>query len=152
VAALQDTREQSEVLKERSSRQYIALGRDFLERGIRNNPDKYKLYESLGNLAQRKEQDHAAAADAYAKAAAFPDAPPYLERFAAYELAQVPGKEQEAYERLLSLYQNDDGNHTPALLKYIREMQEKLHIPADQQVIPRAASHAIFTPGIPASH
>ena len=151
VAALQDTKQQSEVLRERSSRQYIALGRDFLERGIRNNPDKYKLYESLGNLAQRKEHDHAEAADAYAKAAAFPDAPPYLKRFAAYELAQVPGEEREAYERLVDLYKNEGGQHTPALLKYITVLQQKLQIPADQRVIPGESPHAYPTPAIPAS-
>ena len=116
AAALQDTRQQSEALRERSRRQYIALGRDFLERGIQNNPDKFQLYESLGRLARDKEQDHAAAADAFAKAATFPDAPAYVKRFAAYEDAQVPGREKEAYARLLALYGEEKQMHTPALL------------------------------------
>ncbi|MCE9543324.1 MAG: hypothetical protein K8R38_07390, partial [Verrucomicrobia bacterium] len=50
VAALQDRKQQSEALRERARRQYIELGRDFLERGIRNNPDQYLLYERLGIL------------------------------------------------------------------------------------------------------
>jgi hypothetical protein len=134
VAALQDRKQSSEALRERSCRQYIALGRDILERGIRNNPDKYELYSSLGRLARDKEQDHAAAADAFAKAASFADAPVYLKRFAAYEAAQVPGREREAYARLLALYREDPKGRVPTLLLRLHELEEKLHIPPDQRV------------------
>ena len=143
VAALQDTKQQSEALRERSSRQYIALGRDFLERGIQNNPDKYLLYESLGRLARDKEQDHAAAADNFARAASFPDAPRYLKRFAAYEAAQTPGRERDAYVRLLALYREDQGMHTPALLSHLRELEEKLRIPSDQRVTAQGVTPAL---------
>jgi hypothetical protein len=139
AAALLDPKQQSEALRERARRQYIALGRDFLERGIRNNPNKYLLYESLGRLARDKEQDHAAAAAAFAEAGSFPDAPMYVRRFAAYEEAQVPGREREAYERLLALYKEDKGVHTPALLKYLHELEEKLHIPQGLRVTPPVA-------------
>ena len=104
IAALQDRSQQSEALRERASRQYVELGRQILDNGIRNNPDKPLLYERLGVLLRDKMQDHSAAADAFAKAATFPDTRAYIHRFAAYEMAKVPGREREAYDRLLSLY------------------------------------------------
>jgi hypothetical protein len=134
VAALQDKKQQSEALRERSSRQYIDLGRDILERGIRNNPDKYFLYERLGILLRDKEQDHAGAADAFAKAASFPDVPVYLKRFAGYEAARVPGRERDAYDRLHALYQEGVKQRVPTLLARIRELEEKLQIPQDQRI------------------
>ena len=103
IAAFQDKRQPSEVLRERSRRQYVQLGKDFLERGIRNNPDSYLLQERLGILLRDKAEDHAGASAAFAKASALPGAPAYVARFAAYEAAKVPGMEQEAYDRLRSL-------------------------------------------------
>jgi len=134
AAAMQDRKQQSEVLRERARRQYINLGRDFLERGIRNNPDRYQLYERLGILLRDKVQDHGAAADAFAKAASFPDAPLYIHRFAAYEAAKSPGREREAYERLLSLYREGEKQRMPTLLTLLSDLEEKLHIPQDQRI------------------
>jgi hypothetical protein len=134
IAALQDPKQKSEVLRERARRQYIDLGRDFLERGIRNNPDNYLLYERLGILLRDKVEDHSAAADAFAKAASFPDAPIYIGRFAAYELEKVPGREREAYDTLLTLYHQGKKQWMPSLLTKIRKLEIKLKIPADQRI------------------
>ena len=134
AAALQDTKQQSEVLRERARRQYIDLGRDFLERGIRNNPDNYLLYERLGILLRDKVEDHSGAADAFVKAASFHDAPSYLGRFAAYEMTKVPGREREAYERLLNLYREGKKQWVPSLLVKIRELENRINIPPDQRI------------------
>lgn len=134
AAALQDTKQQSEVLRERARRQYIDLGRDFLERGIRNNPDSYLLQERLGILLRDKVEDHSGAADAFAKAASFPDAPAYLKRFAAYEAAKVPGREREAYDRLLVLHNEGGRMRAPNLLTLLRKLEEQLKIPAAQRI------------------
>jgi len=134
ASALQDLTQPSEVLRERSAAQYVALGRDFLERGIKNNPDQYLLYESLGRLAGLREVDHGAAADAYAKAASFKNAPPYLKRLAAYESSQTPGREREAYDRLLSLYREGMQQRVPTLVTRLHEFEQKLGIPKDQWI------------------
>ncbi|KAB2640764.1 MAG: hypothetical protein DVB30_00620 [Verrucomicrobia bacterium] len=134
ASALQDLTQPSEVLRERSAAQYVALGRDFLERGIKNNPDQYLLYESLGRLAGLREVDHGAAADAYAKAASFKNAPPYLKRLAAYESSQTPGSEREAYDRLLSLYREGMQQRVPTLVTRLHEFEQKLGIPKDQWI------------------
>jgi hypothetical protein len=100
AAAMQDETQPSEALRIRAQRQYFQIGKNFLESGIRNNPDNYKLYFELGNLLREKYEDHCGAAEAFLKAARFPDAPAYCLRSAAYEMAECPGREREAYTLL----------------------------------------------------
>lgn len=144
VAALQDKHQPSEVLRERARRQYIQLGKDFLERGIRNNPDSYFLQERLGILLRDKAEDHAGASAAFAKAASLPGAPAYVARFSAYEAAKVPGMEKEAYDRLRALYDQGESMRMPALVAQLRRLEEKLGIPADRRI--PAASTPSATP------
>jgi len=134
AAALQDRKQQSEVLRERARRQYIDLGRDFLERGIRNNPDSYLLHERLGIVFRDKVEDHSAAADEFAKAASLSGCPDYIKRFAAYEAAKVPGREKEAYDRLRALYNEGEKMRASTLVSLIREIEEKLQIPAAERI------------------
>jgi hypothetical protein len=140
IAALQDRRQPSEVLRERARRQYIRLGRDFLERGIRNNPGSYLLQERLGILLRDKLEDHAGASAAFAKAASLPGAPAYVARFAAYEAARVPGMEREAYDRLRALYDEGERMRLPTLVAELRRLEEKLGIPADRRIPPPSAA------------
>ena len=139
AAALQDVKQKSSVLRERARHEYIQLGRDILENGIRNNPDNYLLYDRLGILLRDKMEDHAAAADAFAKAATFPEAPAYIHRFAAYELTKVPGRERQAYDLLLSLYRQGEKQRMPALLEKLRALEVKLDIPREQRIPAPAA-------------
>jgi len=136
VAAMQDEKQPSEALRIRAQRQYFELGRDFLERGIRNNPDRYQLYLQLGVLLRDKFEDHCGAAAAFLKASEFPDAPPYCRRFAGYEMAKCPGREREAYELLKKLYLEGDSQRLPTLINVLREMEKKLDIPASERVEP----------------
>lgn len=134
ISAQQDRKQPSEALRERARRQYIQMGREILENGIRNNPDSYLLNERLGILLRDKVGDHSASADAFATAASFADAPAYIHRFAAYEMAKVPGREHEAYDLLLSLYREGEKQRMPALLSKIRELEVKLDIPREQRI------------------
>ncbi len=134
AAALQDTKQKSEALRQRARLQYIALGRDYLERGIRNNPASPLLYERLGILLRDKTEDHAGAADAFAKGASLPGAPAYLGRFAAYESAKVPGREREAYDRLLALYNQDVKMRVPALVTLLQKLERQLTIPDHERI------------------
>ncbi len=134
VAAREDKKQPREALRIKAQREYFELGKDFLIRGIKNNPDRYLLYDRLGLLYREKFQDHCKAAEQFEKAASFPDAPEYEHRFAAYEWAECPGHEREAYERLLALYNKGESERLPTLLSKLRTLQEKLNIPADQRV------------------
>jgi hypothetical protein len=134
VAALNDPSQPNEALRHKARREYIELGKDFLERGIRNNPDRPQLYESLARLYKDKLENHAAAAKCYTQAAALPGAPEYVERFAAYELSFVPGSEREAYAALRRLYDRGEAERLPTLLKRLNSLEQQLNIPLDQRI------------------
>lgn len=135
VAALQNVKQPSEALRTRAQRAYIQLGKDFLERGILNNPDRAKLHVQLGVLLRDKMEDHCAAAEAFLKASKFPDAPPYAARFAGYEMAKCPGREREAYDYLRKLYEKGEKQRLPTLINLLRQMESKLEIPASDRVL-----------------
>jgi lipoprotein NlpI len=134
TAALNDWTQPRVALRIKAQREYFALGRDFLERGIKNNPDRPQLYEALARLYRDKYNDHEHAAEFFAKAAGLPGAASYVKRFAAYELAQSAGREQEAYEQLRALYQSSERERVPTLLRRLKELEIKLNIPADQRI------------------
>jgi hypothetical protein len=134
VSALNDPLQPRQALRVKASREYMQIGRDFLERGIRNNPDRHALYTRLGFLLMEKFKDHQGAYEAYSQAARFPDAFGYEERFAAYELAQCPGKEAQAYALLVNLYHKGKNERTPTLLRRIKALEEKLNISSEQRV------------------
>jgi hypothetical protein len=134
AAAMNDPTEGRLALRVKAQREYFALGQDFLERGIANNPDKPQLYETLARLYQQKYHDHARASEFYGKAAALPGAPSYDKRFAAYELSYCEGREREAYERLRHLYDLGEQERVPTLIARIKFLEDNLDIPQDQQI------------------
>ncbi len=118
----------------RRQREFYHLGRDFLERGLRYNPRSARLWEALGRLYRDKFQDHMRASEAFLHASTLPGASSYLERFSAYELAQVRGQEHSAYARLLKLYRRGARERAPTLIARLKSLEEKLNVPADQRI------------------
>jgi hypothetical protein len=135
VAAPHDPAQPNDVLRRKAEHEYIALGKDFLERGIKNNPDRPQLYESLARFYKEKPNNHGAAAKCYAKAAALPGAPEYDERFAAYELSFAPGHEREDYNALRALYDRGAHERLPTLLKRLKFLEQELNIPLDRRIL-----------------
>jgi predicted Zn-dependent protease len=121
-------------LRIKAQREYFQLGRDFLERGIKNNPERPELYEAMARLYRDKYGDHERAAEFFGKAAALPGAPSYAKRFAAYELSHCEGREREAYGRLHALYTMDENERLPTLVQLLKELQIKLAIPTEQRI------------------
>ena len=134
VAAMNDRTQPRLALRVKAQREYFALGKDFLERGIQNNPDRPDLYEALARLYKEKYKDHERAAEFYAKAAALPGAPTFDRRFSAYELSYCEGREREAYERLRRLYDEGPQERLPTLIKRLKFLEEKLGIPQEQRI------------------
>jgi tetratricopeptide (TPR) repeat protein len=134
TAALNDPLQPREALRIKAAREYLQLGKDFLERGIKNNPDRPELYEALARLYRDKYQDHEHASEFFAKAADIPGAHSYARRFAAYELAQCPGREREAYEQLRALYNRGEQERLPALVRHLKELEIKLNIAPVQRI------------------
>ena len=134
TAALQDISQPSEALRIRNQRQYFRLGRDYLERGIKNNPDSFFLYGSLAVLLRDKFQDHCGAGEAFLKASQLSGAPAYLERFAGYEFAKCPGRERAAYDLLKALYDAEPGGRKPTLITTLKELEKRLDVPSSQRI------------------
>jgi lipoprotein NlpI len=134
VSAFNDKSQPRQALRVKAQREYFALAKDFLERGISNNPEKPQLYESLGRLYKEKYIDHAHASEFFAKAAALPGAPDYEKRFAAYELSHCEGREREAYDELRRLYDMGENERLPTLITRLKFLENKLNIPPDQRI------------------
>lgn len=134
AAAMNDPAQPRLALRQKAQREYFDIGRDFLERGIRHNPDKPQLYEALARLYRDKYKDHAQAAKFFELAAGKPGAPSYARRFAAYELSHVEEREREAYNRLLSLYREGEKERLPTLIRRLKFLEERLNIPSDQRI------------------
>lgn len=113
-------------------RSFIHRGRDFLERGIRNNPDDWALHENLAlllgdpnKLPAFRDRDACLlkAAKSYEKSAELGSFSPLLmKRLGFYCLARVSGREKEALKMARTLYQNPK-NRKPTLnvLLYVLE-------------------------------
>jgi hypothetical protein len=134
VAALNDQTQPRLALRIKAQREYFALGKDFLERGVKNNPDEPRLHESLARLYKDKYRDHARASEFFARAAALPGAMSYNKRFAAYELSYVEGREREAYHQLRRLYDAGAPERLPTLIARLKFLENKLDIPSDQRI------------------
>ena len=135
AAAMLDTKQPRMAMRLKHQHEYFIIGKDILERGIANNPDRYKLYESLGALLRDKLQDHCGSAEAFANAAKFPDSPTYEVRFAAYELSRCPGHERQAYEELVRHYVGRakmSGSHRISRLMALQPTL--LNIPESQRI------------------
>ncbi len=134
VAVMDDPKEPKLGVKKKRQREYFLLGKDYAERGIANNPQSYVLNHMLGEIEQRKFENHLAASIAYDKAAACPHALTYEKRDAVYELAKVPGREREAWQRLRALYDMGPQERLPTVEKDLRELEEKLQLPQEQRI------------------
>src|SRR5207237_7507836 len=113
AAAMNATSQSRLALRVKAQREYFALGKDFLERGIKNNPDKPQLYEALARLYRDKFGDHARASEFFAKAAALPGAPSYDKRFSVYELSHCDGRERDVDPRSRALYDGGERERLP---------------------------------------
>jgi tetratricopeptide (TPR) repeat protein len=134
AAAINDPSQPRIALRVKAQREYFAIGKDFLERGIKNNPDKPELCEALARLYHDKLNDHERASEFYGKAAALPGAHSYDRRFSAYELSYCEGREREAYQRLSALYDEGERERLPTLIKRLKFLEEKLALPADRRI------------------
>ena len=73
------------------------------EFGIRNNPDDWKLYYQLGFIYYMELENHAAAADAFARGSRVPNAHPFLKVLAA-QIAQHAGDVRTAQMMWVTTY------------------------------------------------
>jgi len=121
-----------------AERKWIEAGRQLLQRGIENNPDRYELWARMGWLLDQRLGDHAAAAENWGRAASFPEAPAYAHRQVGYQLENA-GKIEEAYRYWSKLWASHPDKSAPTMLwdriaDRIQQLEERLGIPADQRI------------------
>lgn len=138
AAALNDPTQPRLALRIKAQREYFDLGKDFLERGIKNNEERPQLYEALARLYRDKYKDHARATEFFEKAATKTGAPSYAKRFSAYELSYCEEREQEAYDKLLRLYAAGENERLPTLINRLKFLEDKLNVPLDQRIPDKA--------------
>lgn len=129
-----DTGVTSDEDRRRRMRDFYRIGEDYLLQGIQNMPDSWVLYDRLGTIYRDKFKDPCRAAVAFEEASKRPGRLDYVRRFAVYMLAECPGREQEAYEKLLALYHESEREWLPGLLVRLQELEIKLGIPKEKRV------------------
>jgi hypothetical protein len=147
VAARENKNQPREALRIKAEREYWKVGEDFLLRGIQNNPDHAVLYDRAGMLYRDKFKDHEKAYEMYEKAKVLPDAMPYVHRFAVYELAEMPGHEREAYDRLKALYNQGRDERLPTLRTKLKNLEKTLGIPPNEGVYRSSVYELLDRPG-----
>jgi hypothetical protein len=118
----------------RQMEEFYRIGEDYHLQGIQNMPDSWVLFDRLGTLYRDKFKDPCRAAGAFAEAAKRPGRLDYVRRFAVYMLADCPGHDQEAYEKLLALYNESQNEWLPGLLVRLQRLERKLNIPKEKRV------------------
>ncbi|HKC87714.1 MAG TPA: hypothetical protein VKG02_17140 [Blastocatellia bacterium] len=78
----------------------------FAERGVRNNPDEWRLYQDLGFVQWRRSRFREAA-EAYARGSVLPRAPAWMRTMPALMLAKG-GERETARAMFLRLYEESD--------------------------------------------
>jgi hypothetical protein len=139
-AAYMENTEPDPIKRRREVAEYHRLGESYFIQGTQNLPESWRLYDWLGALYRDKLKDPCKAAAAYEEASKREGHLDYTRRFAAYFLAECPGHEREAYEKLLALYQEGEKEWLPTLLERLQRLERKLGIPMEQRVyIPNKA-------------
>lgn len=117
---------------------YVDKGKHFLEEGIKNIPSSHLLPADLAQIYRSRTfpPDHCSAAEWYRVAAAADGAPNYYRRFHAIELSLCPGKEEEAYHALSTLYHESERHRMPTLLIRLHELENTLGIPPGDRLVP----------------
>lgn len=95
--------------REALHRAFVLKGRNFLERGIVNNPNQWTLNSSLGRFygTPSKYPDYAKSAAAYERAWNTGKARSYESRAWLYSLARVEGKQQESLALARQLFASE---------------------------------------------
>jgi hypothetical protein len=138
--------------REMFAQQSVENGIKTLKEGVQWLPDSWKLWERLAwysSMEFNQHPDYRTAAEAYAKAASIKGSPRAYRRAAVYQLARIPEREKEAWDRLMAFYNDPSGrDHLPRVdieLIYLF-YQQRLHERYPDVVLPQDLFR-LFIPG-----
>jgi len=119
--------------REIEAHRWIEIGRDFLYRGIKINPESYQLLVRMGDIFAYRLNDYPTAYLWYIAAAKRPDAPLFISRLAGRWLMKA-GEYDQAYKYFKDLQEKarethqTNATHLYLIDKDIRECAKQLHI------------------------
>ena len=111
--------------REKGFREYIQRGKDFLDRGIRTNPDNWKIHLLKGKLEANSYRlpDYKASVKTFDHILSMKGIPESdrldVEQERLNSLIKIPSMHQEAYDAALKLYQAGEKQHFPLVLTAI---------------------------------
>lgn len=114
------------------AKRWVLKGREFFQRGIRNNPDDWRLQVALGNLCSDpfRYPDDALAAEAYAGAVATGQAPPSVQRALLFARVRAGIDLAGSREKVRELLANPR-NRVPTLLCIAYVLEARADPPED---------------------
>jgi hypothetical protein len=119
---------------------YITKGSDFLEEGVKHNPDNWKLHDALAKVwsDQFKLPDLERALRHYDNLLACDTVPAYrrtlYERFRYYTLCRLPSRHADALKEGVRLYKASSRNHTPSLVNYLFALQNEFNVSEEDRI------------------
>lgn len=125
--------ELSSLRAEAKSRQWVEKGREFFERGTRNNPDNWRLAAALGNLYSSAYHfpDDKKAVSAYSRAWATGKADPRVRRNLLQARARTGEDPAVLLAELRSILKSDPGSAVPTMLALRYVLEAKISPPED---------------------
>lgn len=121
-------------VREKNSRDWVLKGVEFMKRGVEQNPRSAILHQELADIYREKLDEPCLAARHYRLAMEGDHPRSFVHRFYGYFLARCPGREQEAYDYLMELYHRGRHERLPTLIQRVKELEEKLSIPATHRI------------------
>ncbi len=118
ASAYYQNRDDLPTLRRRAEwRDWVKRGTRFLEEGVRNNPDDWRLWANLAYFYSDplKLVDDARAEEAYRRSWETGNALPFIERAMVYAMARQPERRDEALERIRAM-SDDPRAQVPAML------------------------------------
>ncbi|MFK7910761.1 MAG: hypothetical protein AB8F34_09160 [Akkermansiaceae bacterium] len=121
-------------------KKYIDKGSAFLQEGVTQNPQDWKLHLSLARLwsDRHKTPDFNRAVEHYDNSLATDTMPDFrrrqYERFRFYSLARIPERQDEAEKEGSRLFHLTPDNHLPNLICALFALQRAVDIPENQRI------------------
>ncbi len=119
---------------------YIDKGSAFLEEGVRQNPQNWKLHLGLARLwsDRFKLPDFSRAVNHYDNVLATDTIPDYkisqYKRFRFYSLTRIPERQREALEDGTALFRSTPNNHLPNLVCCLFALQNAVQLPENERI------------------
>lgn len=98
-------------------REFLRKGISFLEQGVRNLPEDWRMWEALAGIHRdpHKESDLSAAAEAYEGALRCEGVPQRVRRFYFYALILLPDRGEDAWTAVQELWARESNRRFPSI-------------------------------------